>query len=147
MRYLKWSWIILLFVLVSCGPATPEPTLAPLPLQTTGATEQVAPTVESYPPPTLVLPTKAGYPAPVSPTAVPTEAAYPAPGETIAWEQVPELLASGNVAQVTQLHSLDVIFTLEDGSTVRTVEPAIDDIFDIIDACGDPCADITIATE
>ena len=147
MRYLKWSWIVLLFVLAGCKPATPSPTIAPLPTQPSVTTEQTSPTVESYPVPVAPLPTKEGYPAPLSPTASTGGAAYPAPGETVAWEQIPELLASGNVTQVTQLHSLDVILTLKDGSTVKAVEPAIDDIFDAIDACGDPCKDISRATQ
>ena len=147
MRYLKWSWIVLLFVLAGCKPATPSPTLAPLPTQPAVATGQAAQTEESYPPPVAPLPTKEGYPAPAAPVASTPTSPYPAPGETVSWDQVPSFLASGNVTQVTQLHSLQVILTFKDGTTVQTTEPAIDDILDAISACGDPCKDITIATE
>jgi hypothetical protein len=147
MRYLKWSWIVLLFILAGCKSATPMPTLAPLPTQPSVTTEQASPTVESYPVPVAPLPTKESYPAPVAPTASSGNTAYPAPGDTVFWDQIPALLASGNVTQVTQLHSLEVLLVLKNGSTVKTVEPAIDDIFDAIEACGDPCKDIKVATE
>jgi hypothetical protein len=57
------------------------------------------------------------------------------------------LILDGQVTQVTQLHSLKVILVLEDGRTVETFEPEIDDIFDAIEECGEECGDIIVATE
>jgi hypothetical protein len=48
---------------------------------------------------------------------------------------------------VTQLHSLEVTITMEDGSEIRTVEPYIDAIFEEVQACGEPCGEIALVTE
>ena len=76
-------------------------------------------------------------------------AATPLPqdGETISWDHAVELLRGGHVTAVFQAHSLDVTLNLENGARVQTVEPHIDAIFQEIEACGAPCADIAIATE
>jgi hypothetical protein len=73
--------------------------------------------------------------------------ALPADGAEISWEQAVELLHDGQVTAVFQTHALDVTLTLVNGANVHTVEPSIDAIFHEIDACGQPCADIAIATE
>jgi hypothetical protein len=70
----------------------------------------------------------------------------PYPSE-IAWEQVPDLLATGEVETVFQTHALDVALQMKDGSQIATTEPGIDDIFRLVDECGDPCADLVLATE
>ncbi len=67
--------------------------------------------------------------------------------DQISWEEALALLNSGEVTSVFQAHSLSVTLTLKDGRTLHTVEPAIDDIFAAVEACGEPCADIALATE
>ncbi|MCB8926789.1 MAG: META domain-containing protein [Ardenticatenaceae bacterium] len=67
--------------------------------------------------------------------------------EIVDWETAVSLLNSGEVIEIFQTHSLDVTLTLVDGRLVKTVEPAIDDIFTAIEACGEPCSDILMATE
>lgn len=67
--------------------------------------------------------------------------------DQISWEEALSLLNSGEVTAIFQTHSLSVTLTLKDGRTLRTVEPAIDDIFAAVEACGEPCADIALATE
>lgn len=71
------------------------------------------------------------------------------PGEAsrIEWGEARELILSGEVEQVVQLHSLEVRLTLKDGREFVTTEPAIDDVFDVVEECGEPCADIILATE
>ena len=73
--------------------------------------------------------------------------AVPQEGQTISWERAVELLNSGQVTMVVQLHSLEVTLTLKSGVTVKTIEPNIDAIFDEIQKCGEPCAGIVQATE
>ena len=65
----------------------------------------------------------------------------------IPWEEAIALLNSGQVTEAFQTHSLEVTLFTVDGNSVTTIEPGIDDIFDAIDACGEPCANIMIATE
>lgn len=67
--------------------------------------------------------------------------------EVVDWETAVSLLNSGEVVEIFQTHSLDVTLTLADGHTVKTVEPAIDDIFTAVEDCGEPCSNILMATE
>lgn len=67
--------------------------------------------------------------------------------EVVDWETAVSLLNSGDVVEIFQTHSLDVTLTLADGRTIKTVEPAIDDIFTAVDDCGEPCSNILLATE
>ncbi|MCL5429283.1 MAG: hypothetical protein M1347_05720 [Chloroflexi bacterium] len=73
--------------------------------------------------------------------------ALPADGQTISWGHAIELLYDGRVTAVVQLHSLEVRLTLRSGVTVITAEPTIDAIFDEIQRCGAPCANIVQAME
>lgn len=90
------------------------------------------------------------YPAPMI-TEGTGESGYPAPGsvetETVSWEEARSIILNGEVAQVFQLHSLEVKLTLKNGNKLSTTEPAIDDIFKVIEECGEKCADISVATE
>jgi len=63
------------------------------------------------------------------------------------WEQAKELLLAGKVETLTQAHDRTVILTLKDGSQFTTKEPALDDIFRLVEQCGAKCAEIMIATE
>jgi len=70
----------------------------------------------------------------------------PYPSE-VDWETAVEILNTGEVEMVAQLHSLDVILTMKDGTEIRTVEPTIDAIFQEVERCGQPCSQILLATE
>jgi hypothetical protein len=139
--------ITALLLLAACQPV--PPTAAP-----EAATPMNQETVEPYPPqPVITQPpsVQSGYPEPQVQPPSSGQSAYPEPGtgqyETITWEEATNLILEGNVSQVTQLHNLTVFLTLKDGTMLETVEPAIDDVFNVIDQCGDPCSDIVIATE
>ncbi len=67
--------------------------------------------------------------------------------KTISWEEAINILNSGKVNTIGQAHSLEVTFTLNNGSVVKTIETNIDDIFDEVKKCGDPCKNIPLATE
>ena len=78
-----------------------------------------------------------------------TTPAYPAPepGSTsIGWDEAAKLILDGKVAQVTQYGNLVVILVLKDGQTVYATEPAIDEVFNLIEECGDLCKDIEVPT-
>ena len=74
----------------------------------------------------------------------------PYPSE-IAWEDVPDLLSTGEVESVFATHALNVTFQMKDGSNIDAriawTELGINDIFQLVDECGDPCADLILATE
>ena len=70
----------------------------------------------------------------------------PYPSE-VDWETAVEILNTGDVEMVAQLHSLEVFLTLNDGTEIRTVEPIIDAIFEEVEKCGQPCSQILLATE
>ena len=74
------------------------------------------------------------------PTALPCD-------EEVPWDEAIEILHTGKVESVAQLHSLEVSFMLEDGCRITTVEPRIDDIFKELDQCEDSCGVTSIATE
>ncbi len=77
-------------------------------------------------------------------TPNPTATSYP--GE-VRWETAVEILNSGKVETVVQLHNLEVTLVLIDGTSINTVEPIIDAIFEEVDKCGQPCENILLATE
>ena len=67
--------------------------------------------------------------------------------EEVAWEEAVMVLNSGEVAEVFQTHALDVELRLKNGRWLHTVEPTIDAIFTAVNECGEPCAEIMMATE
>lgn len=69
------------------------------------------------------------------------------PVEEVSWEEARELILAGEVEQVFQLHSLEVTLYLYDGRKLVTTEPHIDDVFEVVEECGEPCADMMLATE
>lgn len=71
----------------------------------------------------------------------------PADGTTISWAQAVDLLRGGHVTMVAQLHSGEVHLTLTNDAVVSTMSPYPDAIFDEVQACGQPCANIVLAME
>lgn len=63
------------------------------------------------------------------------------------WDVALRILRMGQVVAAMQGHNLIVSLTLRDGTSVMTIEPSIDLIFQEISRCGDPCKDIRLATE
>ena len=156
MKLAKYLLLVSILLLAACQPATPAPTSQPaaptqpaVPTQEpTIATQETQPGPESYPSPPeeqIATPSNQGQSYPAPQPGPSGESGYPAP--MITWEDAQNLILEGRVSQVTQLHNLTVILDLKDGSTVKTIEPAIDDVFKVIQQCGDKCADIIRATE
>lgn len=65
----------------------------------------------------------------------------------ISWSEVEAVLASGDVKMIFQTHALAVTLSMKDGTQFETTEPHIDEIFRLVDECGDPCSGIGMATE
>ena len=65
----------------------------------------------------------------------------------ISWEKAVRILNEGRVREVGQSHSLKVWLTLADGTRYVTEEPRIDEIWNEIRRCGEPCKDIYSWTE
>ncbi len=77
-------------------------------------------------------------PDPSTPTSYPSE---------VDWETAVEILNTGMVESVLQLHNLDVTLMMKDGTEINTVEPRIDAIFQELEKCGEPCGHIILVTE
>lgn len=101
---------------------------------------------EAYPPPLGAYPAFETGSQPLLPPGV---LIYPElnDGDVIEWTNVAGLVYTGLVTKVVQTHDLKVYLTLEDGRTLLSTEPAIDDILRIVESCGEMCADIRVATE
>jgi hypothetical protein len=151
MKHVSWLGLILILLAVACQPSVPTPTAEPQQVDATppptpvpaATVETTEPEVEPEP---TDLPASESYPAPGSPVTT-GSAAYPEPSEEISWEEAQSLIMDGQVESVFQSHDLRVVLTLKDGRAVETTEPAIDDVFEVIEACGEPCADLVKITE
>jgi len=77
-----------------------------------------------------------------------TQQSTPTPlPEEVDWPTAVNLLRTGEVEQIFQLHNLTVTLYFKDGQQVKTVEPVIDAIFAEVESCGNPCSNILLATE
>lgn len=85
-------------------------------------------------------PTDTPTSTPIPPTPYPTPFYVP-------WAEAEAIILSGEVVYAIQSHSLEVVLTLRDGRIIVSVEPTIDEVFRVVDRCGDPCAGISLATE
>jgi hypothetical protein len=142
--------IILILVVIVAGCSS-APTATPS--QEPSPTAQPTPTPESAP---VQQPAEPTSPAVSAPAAYPAPAIqyvaydpYPAPieGEQIEWSKVEALLNGGQVAEVFQRFSLPVVITMKDGQIILVVSPAKDEIFKLLDQCGQPCNEIRRLSE
>jgi hypothetical protein len=135
-----------LMILAACQ-SQPTPTLAPtevsqpednptsLPVETEAASIRTPAAVNNpYPGPAIQYVPYDPYPA-------------PGQGEQIEWARVAEILSTGNVAEVFQDYSLQVTITMKDGSGYTVTEPAKDEIFKLLDECGDACIEVKRISE
>jgi hypothetical protein len=137
--------LLLVIALSACQSAVPSvETQAPAASSPTRAPQSVPSEGEAYPGPAAAMPTPT-----TTPPVAEGESLYPGPqsGDEISWEAAVAMLNNGEVAQVVQTHNLQVTLDLKDGRSLVTREPNIDDVFKIIDGCGQPCANISVATE
>ena len=108
------------------------------------------PPVSNDPYPAVQAPVESTDPYPALHVPIVANDPYAAPveeGVSITWEETRTLILNGEVAQVTQLHSLEVTLILKDGRIFYAVEPEIDAVFILLDECGEKCTDVIQATE
>lgn len=67
--------------------------------------------------------------------------------KNISREEAKGLILEWKVKKIFQAHSLDVLLEAHDGNEYLTIEPEIDEIFDVVDECGESCKDIRLGTE
>lgn len=65
----------------------------------------------------------------------------------ISWGDAMSLVASCQVDEFSQSHKLDVDMTLKTGERIRTVEPKIDEVFNVRENIRDKCGEIPLGTE
>jgi hypothetical protein len=89
------------------------------------------------------------YPASDSVPAEAPDVLYPGveDGGEVNWNKAIAMIMNGEVVKVVQTHDLKVSLTLRDGRTLITYQQVIDDVLQVIEACGEPCAEIIVATE
>lgn len=65
----------------------------------------------------------------------------------IEWAYAIQIINTKNVVTIMQAHSRVVSIILDDGSYFSTLEPSIDEVYDVIDECGEKCNKIALWTE
>ena len=108
-----------------------------------GETEVPTLQAETYPGP------EQPYPAPE--LVLPIYNPYPGPSEGVSnyinWSEAEALVLRGEVSEAYQTHSLHVTLVLIDGNVALTIQPELDEIFNVVERCGDLCKEIILATE
>ena len=112
----------------------PEPTTTSAPEITPPPAPAELVSANPYPGPTVEIVQYNPYPAPVK-------------GEEIAWSNVPALIASGEITEVFQAYSLQITLTAQDGKLYYTLSPAKNEIFKLLDQCGETCNQIRRVSE
>jgi hypothetical protein len=160
MKLLRLFLIPMALLLAACQPGAVAPSSPALP---TANPQQPPPTstVEVYPPAqnqssaegTYPYPPQSpsvqdGYPAPQSPQTVPGGAQPEQDAQDfVPWDEIKLMILNGQVESVAQFHDLTVVLTLKDGRTIWTKEPAIDEVFKLVEQCGQKCAEIVQITQ
>jgi len=65
----------------------------------------------------------------------------------VSWAVAKQKILDAEVAEVFQAHSREVVLVLKDGSTLHTIEPKLDEVFRVLEQCGEQCDDVLRATE
>jgi hypothetical protein len=64
-----------------------------------------------------------------------------------AWEDAVVVINSGEVIEVYQAETLHVTLVLGSGTIILAKEPEIDEVFRIIEECGEPCSGVIDKSE
>jgi len=97
------------------------------------------------------------YPSPaqVSPPSISlplvSKSPYPGPSDGatnyLDWSEVEKAILNGDISEAYQSHTLHVTLVKKNGDIILTIEPSIDEVFRVLDRCGDSCKDVIRATE
>lgn len=68
-------------------------------------------------------------------------------GEEIVWEEAVGLISECHTGKVWQTHARQVTLVLSGNVQVKTIEPKLDDIMDIVATAQEKCGKIVIGTE
>lgn len=113
----------------------------PSPASNTPTSPSPAQELSTYPPPVQALP---AYPS--SAQELPSNNPYPGPSQSVGnyldWSKAEELIMGGKVAKVYHAQTMRITLVLKDGSVAETIEPALDEVFKVIERCGQVCSDI-----
>ena len=154
--------LLLAVLLTACGPGggpspTPAVEASPTAVQDLQANPSPGADSSGYPAPGQGQPPGQGVPAYPSPGAdssiypapaqdIPVYNPYPGPSEGVVnyleWAKVEELILGGKVSKVYHAQSMHVTLVLKDGSVAIAIEPALDEVFKVIERCGQACSDI-----
>lgn len=153
MRLARLFSFVLIFsaILAGCQALSNQNNSGQTPAESTALSSNTG----AYPQPTTVATVEAESipypPQETQPLVVEPEtgSVYPelSDGDEVDWSKAVSIILSGQVSQVVQTHDLKVYITLKDGRTVVSTEPVIDELFQLIEYCGEPCSDIRVATE
>jgi hypothetical protein len=138
--------ILLAFVLAACQPRQAPAPVLDSPTPTSAETSiSVEPDPYPYPVPAAAVDSQ---PPPAPPSV---SGAYPDPGDPntardVEWQDAERYLLSGMVAHAIQSDALQVVFTLKDGSVLKSVEPAVGDLDKLVSRCGYLCSGINVVS-
>jgi hypothetical protein len=151
MSFLRIGFIVLVgsLILSACQLFNQGGVTTEVPIGTSFPTSEVATVPYPYP---IITPQAQSVPYPYPPvqeSQTQGTMVYPdlKDGDSIEWDQAIGTILSGYVTKAVQTHDKNVFITLSDGRTLKTTEPAIDDVIKLIQSCGDFCKNIVIATE
>jgi len=68
-------------------------------------------------------------------------------GKPVEWNTAVTEVLAGHATCLGQSHNLTVVLTLKNGTKWVTMEPTIDDIFQVYKQCGPTCTGMTLSTE
>lgn len=134
--------LLALVLFVGCQSAT-EPDIdasqQPSPEEMGKTSEQVLTypsSADTYPPPIALPLIYSPYPGPKE-------------GETsyLDWSMAEQAIMSGQIVEVYQTPTLHVTLVKKEGSVILTIEPMLDEVFKVLDRCGDACKDVKRVTE
>ena len=66
---------------------------------------------------------------------------------TLAWETATRWILAGSVQSIFQSHGNIVVLTTKDGGTYRTFSARVDEVLEVKDQCGKPCASLQISMD
>jgi hypothetical protein len=120
MKFIQMLFTLLVVVMVAAACSPRSATQAP---------------AEAYPPPEERMPT--------SPSVL-----YPdyQDGDRVDWDLYMAMLFNGEVVKVVEAADLKITFTLRDGRSLVTYQPAAGELQNAIQACGEKCKSIEIVT-